>query len=217
MATKSTTAKTSNTTTGKKASSSQKTTSSSNKSKQTTNKLSLKKVFEDLLNDTYDAELQLIDALPEMAQAAYSDDLRHAFEDHLEETKKHVDRLDRVYDRLGIEKGNETCEAMQGLVEEGQQIISEYEESYVRDSALIIAAQKVEHYEMAAYGSLCELADVLGYQNTADLLGRTLQEEEDADETLTKIAMDVNDEAYEQGSHEEEEEFEEEEETSSVR
>jgi ferritin-like metal-binding protein YciE len=220
MPTKSTAARTSNRSTGKKKQSgtaTQKNTSQKKKSQQTTSSLSLRKIFEDLLHDTYDAEVQLVEALPEMAQAAYSDDLREAFEDHLEQTKKHVERLDRVYDRLGIDKSNKTCEAMQGLVAEGQHIIEEYEESPARDSALIVAAQKVEHYEIAAYGSLCELADVLGYQNTSDILGRTLNEEEETDELLTTIAMDVNDEAYESTSHEEEEEVEEEEESYSTR
>jgi ferritin-like metal-binding protein YciE len=217
MPTKSSTAKSNGTATKKTQSStsSQKSSSSKKKTKKT-EPLSLKKVFTDLLNDTYDAEMQLLDALPEMAEAAYSEDLREAFEDHLEQTKKQVERLEKVYDRLGIEIASNTCEAMQGLIEEGQQIISEYEESAVRDSALIIASQKIEHYEIAAYGSLCELADVLGYQTTSDLLGRSLDEEEETDERLTQIAMDVNDEAYEQHSREEEE-VEEEEEAYSVR
>ena len=167
---------------------------------------SLRLIFEELLNDTYNAEKQLVKALPELVQAAYNEDLQEAFETHLEETKKQVTRLERVYERLRINKQEEKCKAMEGLVEEAKKIIKEHDESPLRDSALIIAAQKVEHYEIAAYGSLRELADVLGYHQVYDLIDRTLQEEEYTDILLTEIAMDVNDEAYETGLGEEKEE-----------
>lgn len=157
---------------------------------------SLKKIFEECLQDTYDAEKQLVKALPEMAKAAFNEDLQDAFNEHLEQTKRHVERLDKIFQALRIQPGNETCEAMQGLIKEAQETIREHGESDVRDTALIINAQKVEHYEIAAYGSLCELADVLGLNKIADLLDRTLQEEKDADRLLTDIARDVNDEAY---------------------
>jgi ferritin-like metal-binding protein YciE len=160
---------------------------------------SLDDVFEQLLKDIYNAEKQLVEALPEMAKAAYSDDLREAFEDHLEETKKHVKRLDRVFQRLRLTSTDgETCEAMEGLIKEGNEIIENFEESAVRDSALIIGAQKIEHYEIATYGSLCELADVLEYRKVYDLLAQTLDEEENCDQLLSEIAQDVNDEAYEE-------------------
>lgn len=154
-------------------------------------------LFEENLQDIYDAEQQLVEALPEMAEAAESDDLREAFFNHLEETKEQVKRLEKIFSRLNIDKGNITCEAMQGLIEEGRNVINEFEESSVRDSALIIGAQKIEHYEIATYGSLCELADVLGLNKTKKILGESLEEEKNTDELLTDIAQDVNDEACE--------------------
>lgn len=157
----------------------------------------LRELFEDGLKDMYSAEKQLIKALPEMAQAAYHEELQDAFTDHLQQTQKHAERLEKIFMRMRIDREEKTCEAMKGLIEEGQQIIKEYEESPVRDSALIIGAQKIEHYEIAAYGSLCELADVLGFHKVADILDRTLEEEELTDSILTELAKDVNDEAAE--------------------
>lgn len=155
-------------------------------------------LFEEELKGIYNAEKQLIDALPEMAKAAYSEDLQDAFEKHLHETERQVDRLEKIFERLNIDKNEEeTCEAMQGLIEENNQVIEEFERSPVRDSALIIGAQKVEHYEIASYGSLVELADVLGYKKIAEILERTLDEEKNTDEDLSSIAQDVNDEACE--------------------
>jgi ferritin-like metal-binding protein YciE len=165
-------------------------------------KESLKKIFEELLQDTYSAEQQLIKALPELAKAAHNEDLQDAFESHLEQTKRQAERLEKIFNRLQIEKNGEKCKAMEGLVEEGQKIIKEHEGGVTRDAALIIAAQKVEHYEIAAYGSLVELADVLGLDNIADVLERTLNEEKETDELLSEIAQDVNDEAYEYSSQE---------------
>lgn len=181
---------------------------SSNGSESQGNQKTLKQLFEEGLKDIYNAEKQLIQALPEMAQAAYSEDLADAFQQHLEQTKKHAERLEKIFSRLRIDREEETCKAMEGLIEEGKKIISEYEESPVRDSALIIGAQKIEHYEIAAYGSLCELADVLGFHKICDTLDRTLAEEEETDHLLTSIAMDVNDEAYEMSSENEYDEYE---------
>lgn len=164
----------------------------------------LEDLFEAELKDIYSAENQLLEALPEMAKAADNEDLQDAFEKHLQETKRQVERIEKVFDRLGIEHEEETCEAMQGLIKEGKHIIREFDRSAVRDSALIIAAQKVEHYEIASYGSLCELADVLGYSNIVDILERSLQEEEQTDRNLTTLAMDVNDEACAVNHQEEE-------------
>jgi ferritin-like metal-binding protein YciE len=162
-------------------------------------------LFETELKDMYSAEKQLLEALPEMAKAAYSEDLQDAFEKHLHQTERQVDRLEKIFERLEIDKNEEeNCEAMEGLIEEANEIMSEFDRSPVRDSALIIAAQKVEHYEIASYGSLVELADVLGYGKIAEMLERTLEEEKDTDEDLSSIAQDVNDEACEM-SHEEEE------------
>jgi ferritin-like metal-binding protein YciE len=165
----------------------------------------LKKLFEQGLQDIYNAEQQLIEALPEMAKAAYNEDLEDAITNHLEETKKQASRLEKIFDRLNIEKEGETCKAMEGLIEEGKKIIQEYPESPVRDSALIIGAQKIEHYEIAAYGSLCELADVLGFYKVAEVLDRSLAEEEQTDGILTDIAKDVNDEAMEMSEEKEKE------------
>ena len=170
---------------------------------------SLDDVFETLLKDVYSAEQQLLKALPEMAEAAYTAELKDAFEAHLKQTRRHAERLDKVFQRLRISKNDiENCEAMEGLITEGKEIIEEFEEGPVRDSALIIGAQKIEHYEIASYGSLCELADVLGYARIADILDRTLEEEEETDKHLSSIAQNVNDEAYEL-AHEEEQDDEE--------
>ena len=162
------------------------------------NSKDLHSLLEKGLKDIYSAEKQLVAALPEVIQAADNDDLEEAVTYHLEQTKKHVARLEKIFERLRISKDDsEKCAAMEGLIEEGKKIINEFERGPVRDSALIIGAQKIEHYEIAAYGSLCELADVLGESKIHDLLGRTLDEEEETDENLTDIAKDVNDEAFE--------------------
>jgi len=177
---------------------SRSTKSSGNKKQKT-----LEELLEDNLKDIYSAEMQLIEALPEMADAAYNSELQRAFLKHLEQTKKQFQRLENIFEQFDLDPDEvETCEAMQGLIDEGNKIIEEYEESHVRDSALIIAAQKIEHYEIAAYGSLCELSDVLGYSNIHDLLGRTLEEEESTDEILTEIAVAINDEAKEMSDEE---------------
>jgi len=162
------------------------------------NQKSLHTLLETGLRDIYSAEKQLVAALPEMAKAADSEELQDAITDHLEQTRRHVERIEKVFDRLRISKTPEKkCEAMAGLLEEGKQILTEFERGPVRDSALIIGAQKIEHYEIAAYGSLCELADVLGEEKVHDILGRTLDEEEETDQILTEIAQQVNDEACE--------------------
>jgi ferritin-like metal-binding protein YciE len=178
----------------------------SSESKEKKPEKTLEDLFETNLQDIYSAEMQLIEALPKLAKAAYNEDLQSAFEDHLQQTKKQAERLEKIFQRLRISKGNEKCAAMEGLIKESDKIIEEFDESPVRDSALIIGAQKVEHYEIAAYGSLCELADVIGMSRVADVLDRSLAEEEDTDKQLTQIAMDVNDEAYEVSQEEEPEE-----------
>jgi len=160
-------------------------------------KKTLKDLLTDGLKDIYSAEKQLVEALPKMVKAADSEELADAFEHHLQQTHKHVSRLEKIFNRLNLNKGSEKCEAMEGLIKEAQEIIDNYEESPVRDSALIIAAQKVEHYEIASYGSLCELADVLGLNKVAEILDRTLEEEEETDLLLTDIAEEINDEACE--------------------
>jgi ferritin-like metal-binding protein YciE len=149
---------------------------------------SIRDLLEMSLQDTYSAETQILDALPTMKKAAASPKLKQAFEEHLEVTQRQVERLEQVCKSLGIEPDGQTCEAMEGLVEEGEEIIEELDEGPVRDAALIGAAQKVEHYEMAAYGTLTALLKAMGEQKGADLMAQTLKEEKDTDELLTEIA-----------------------------
>ena len=136
------------------------------------------------LKDIYDAEKQLTKALPKLAKAAGHDELKSAFEDHLEETEDHVRRLEQVFEILGEQPKAKKCKAMHGLIEEGNELIKEEE----GDAALICAAQKVEHYEIAAYGSLRTWAEMLGENDVAKLLEGTLQQEKQADEKLSDIA-----------------------------
>jgi ferritin-like metal-binding protein YciE len=172
-------------------------------SKKSGKQKTLEDLFEKKLKSMYDAEQQLVKALPEIAQAADNEELQDAINEHLQQTKRHVERLEKIFDRLQIDKSeSEVCEVMTGLINSGKKTIEEIEAGPVRDSALIIGAQEIEHHEIAAYGSLCELADVLGHSKIADLLDRTLQEEEDTDKKLTYIAQDINDEAYEMSDNE---------------
>jgi ferritin-like metal-binding protein YciE len=171
---------------------------------------SLKKIFEEELKDIYWAEKHLTKALPKMAKAAESEELKAAFEEHLEQTEEQVSRLDQVFEICGIKPQAKKCEAMEGLVEESQEMISEHDAGVVRDSGLIIAAQKVEHYEMAAYGSLRTLAQVLGYGEAVDLLQETLDEEGETDKNLTALSETINQmamEESEEGVEDEEEEM----------
>jgi len=155
------------------------------------------------LKDIYSAETQLVAALPEVAQAVDNEELEEAINTHLEQTRKQVARLEKAFERMGIDKNDiEKCVAMEGLIEETRKIIQEFNRGAVRDSALIIGSQKIEHYEIASYGSLCELADVLGEDRLGDLLGKSLEEEEETDELLSEIAQDVNDEAAEMSMQE---------------
>jgi ferritin-like metal-binding protein YciE len=148
---------------------------------------SIKDVYTHEVQDLHSAETQLIQALPKMAQAASSDDLRQAFEQHLEETRGHVQRLEEIMGQAGISPG-EKCKGMAGLIAEGEQIIAAQGDTLVKDAALISAAQRVEHYEIAAYGTARTLANELGLDAAKDLLDQTLDEESDADKLLTKIA-----------------------------
>jgi ferritin-like metal-binding protein YciE len=148
---------------------------------------SLREVFIEELRDLYDAEKQLTKALPKMAKAAENDELRAAFESHLEETKEHVSRLERVFEIFGEAAKSKTCRGMQGLITEAEELIDEEE----GDAALICGAQKAEHYEIAAYGSLRSWAKLLEETDAAELLNETLEEEKSADETLTDIAESV--------------------------
>lgn len=149
----------------------------------------LNELFIDELKDIYWAEKHLTKALPKMAKAATSDELRTAIENHLSETENHVTRLENVFESIGEKAVAKKCEAMAGLVKEGEEIVEETEKgTFTRDAGIISAAQKVEHYEIASYGTLKTLAGVLGYNDAVDLLEATLQEEKNADNLLTKVA-----------------------------
>jgi ferritin-like metal-binding protein YciE len=153
----------------------------------------LQELYIDQLRDLYSAEKQLTKALPKMAKAAGSDELRKAFEDHLEVTREQLDRLDRIFDELGAKPGRKVCEAMKGLLEEGDHIIKADGADEVRDAGLIAAAQRVEHYEIAGYGTVRSYAEALGYDKAARLLQKTLDEEGETDHLLTELATsDVN-------------------------
>jgi ferritin-like metal-binding protein YciE len=144
-------------------------------------------LFEHEIGDLYSAETQLVAALPKMAQAASNEELRNAFNHHLEETRDHVRRLEEIRGQLGSTVSDE-CEGMRGLIKEGDEIIAGSGDSVVKDAALISAAQRVEHYEIAAYGTARTLADDLDLDDAKDLLEQTLDEESNADKLLTKIA-----------------------------
>ncbi|HUS08537.1 MAG TPA: ferritin-like domain-containing protein [Bryobacteraceae bacterium] len=156
----------------------------------------LQDLFLEEIKDLYNAENQLVKALPKMAKAAKSPELKAAFQAHLEETKGQVERLVQVFAVLGKPVKGKTCAAMKGLIEEGSELISEDAEPHVKDAGLIVAAQKVEHYEIASYGSLCVFAELLGLKAAKKLLKETMAEEESADKKLTQIAEGlVNSEA----------------------
>lgn len=156
------------------------------------------------LKDIYWAEKALTKALPRMAKAATSPELKKAFEQHLEVTKRQIGRLDKIFEQMGKKAQGKKCEAMQGLIEESEEIISETkDDTFTRDAALIIAAQKVEHYEIAAYGGLAQLARTMNKKGIANALGTTLGEEKKTDELLTRIAeKSINVEASEEEGEE---------------
>jgi ferritin-like metal-binding protein YciE len=145
-------------------------------------------LLHDQVRDLYDAEKQLVKALPKMAEAASTPELKQAFEQHLQQTKGHVTRLEEVFKHLNHSAKGKTCKAMEGLVEEGEEIIDAKAEPEVRDAGLIAAAQKVEHYEIAGYGTLCAWAEQLSLGEVKGLLGETLQEEKQTDQLLTQLA-----------------------------
>ena len=150
----------------------------------------LDELYVDLLKDLYSAENQLVKALPKMAKAAGSSDLRTAFEEHLRQTQGHVERIERIFsDRDNGSPRGKKCVGMEGLIEEGKEIMQENMEAQVMDAGLIAAAQKVEHYEIASYGTARAWARQMGYDRDADLLQKTLDEESMANEKLTKIAQ----------------------------
>jgi len=159
-------------------------------------------VYVEQLKDLYSAETQLIKALPKMAKAATNPDLAEGFKEHLEQTKEHAARLEKIFKELDEKPTGKKCKAMAGLVEEGSETIKEDASPAAKDAALIAAAQRVEHYEIAGYGSVKTFAHLLGEEDAAKLLEQTLQEEKDTDAKLTEAAESINVEA-EEGEEEE--------------
>jgi ferritin-like metal-binding protein YciE len=149
---------------------------------------SMEDLFVEQIEDLYDAEQRLVKALPKMAEASTSPALRQAFESHLDETRGHVTRLEQVFQALRKKLKSQTCDAMKGLIEEGEDMVSNTEQSPLRDAGLIAAANRVEHYEIAAYGTVRTLAKALGVNEAVGLLDATLTEEKNADAKLTKLA-----------------------------
>ena len=163
---------------------------------------SLKKLYVDELKDLFSAENQLIKALPKMAKAASSNELRAGFEKHLEQTKGHVQRLEEIFQSLDESPKGKKCVGMEGLVKEGSEVTEEDFDDAVLDAGLIGAARRVEHYEMAAYGAVCEFAKVLGQTKHASLLEKTLAEEKQTDDKLAELAKEINAQANEEGVQE---------------
>ena len=155
----------------------------------------LRQLYVEELRDIYDAEKQLVKALPKMAEASTSGELRDGFEEHLKQTKGHVERLEQIFGELGEKPTGKKCKGMQGLVNEGSEFMSEDFENEVKDAGLIAAAQRVEHYEIATYWTVRTYATILGDQNAVALLERTLKEEKETDQKLTELAEGINAEA----------------------
>jgi ferritin-like metal-binding protein YciE len=168
---------------------------------------SLQKLFLEELKDVYNAEKQLVRALPRLAKAAESSELQQAFTKHTKETEGHVRRLEQVFQQLGQSARGKTCKGMQGLVEEGKEVMEQEGEGAVIDAALIASAQRVEHYEIAAYGCLRTYAELLGLDQAVQLLQQTLEEEEATDKILTQLGESgINEAAAAAGVGAEEEE-----------
>lgn len=167
----------------------------------------LEKFFVDCLKDIYWAEKHLTKALPKMQEAATTEELKNAIAEHITQTEEHVSRLEQVFEMIGEKAQAKKCDAMEGLTKEAESILEETEEgTMTRDVAIIVASQKVEHYEIATYGSLVTLANTIGHDDVAQLLQTTLDEEKETDQGLTAIAEnDINWEAELEGGNEEEE------------
>ena len=151
----------------------------------------LETLYVEELRDLYNAENQLLKALPKMAKTASSPELKQAFEEHLDQTQEHVDRLEEIFDKLGQSPKGKKCKAMEGLIEEGSEILEEEGENSVIDAGIIAAAQKVEHYEIASYGTVRAFANMLGEEDAAELLQQTLDEEGETDKRLTELAEEI--------------------------
>jgi ferritin-like metal-binding protein YciE len=168
-------------------------------------KNALRRLYIDELKDLYSAENQLVKALPKMAKAADSEDLKAGFEEHLEQTRGHVSRLEEIFKALGESPKGKKCKGMEGLIEEGSEMIKEDPEAEELDAGLIAAAQRVEHYEIAGYGCVRTYAELLGEEDAVELLEETLKEEKETDQKLTELAGKINVEAQASEDSEEEE------------
>jgi ferritin-like metal-binding protein YciE len=166
----------------------------------------LKELYIDELKDLYDAENRLVKAIPKMAKAATSEDLRSGFEEHLEQTRGHVDRLKEIFDNLGEKPKGKKCAGMVGIIKEGDELMAEDFDGEAMDAALISAAQRVEHYEIAAYGCVRTWAELLGENEASALLEKTLEEEKETDKKLTELSDHINVQAKGRAGEEEEEE-----------
>ncbi len=164
---------------------------------------SLEQLFEEELRDIYDAEKQLVKALPKMAKAASSEELREAFNEHLEVTREQVRRCEQIFEALGIKAKSKPCTGMRGIVEEGREVMQEDASDEMMDAALTGAGRRVEHYEMSAYDSARALAEKLGREDVVDLLQQTLEEEQEADQKLSTIAQSLLENLPESGEEEE--------------
>jgi ferritin-like metal-binding protein YciE len=164
---------------------------------------SLRQLYVEELRDLYNAETQLTKALPKMAKASSNDELRQGFEEHLRQTSEHVSRLEQIFEMLGEKPSGKKCLGMEGLVKEGAETMKEDYEGALMDAAIIGAAQRVEHYEIAAYGTVREFAQLLGEDEHVSLLEETLEEEKETDEKLTQLAEEINPQAQQVSGEEE--------------
>ena len=152
---------------------------------------SLETLWVEELRDIYNAENQLLKALPKMAKKASAPELKQAFQEHLDQTKEHVERLEEIFEKLDKKPAGKTCKAMKGLLEEGSELLEEEGEESVLDAGIIAAAQKVEHYEIASYGAVRAWANMLGEEDAAEILQQTLDEEGETDKRLTELAEEI--------------------------
>ena len=165
---------------------------------------SLEELLQEELKDIYDAEKQLTKALPKLAKKATTPDLQDAFEEHLRQTQQHMERLEQVFDQLGMPVKGKTCKGMKNLIAEGNDMIADADDDATCDAIMIAAAQRVEHYEIAAYGTMRTWANVLGHREIASMLEDTLEEEKETDQKLTGIAEGFVNQAATEGEEEEE-------------
>lgn len=164
---------------------------------------SLQELYVEQLQDLFDAEQQIIKALPKMIEAAQSEELRDALTEHLEVTRKQADRVEKICEELDEEAKGEKCKGMEGVLKEGSDLVKDISNKQVRDAAIIASAQRVEHYEMAGYGTARTYATLLGFDEAASALEQTLEEEKEADETLSGLAEQLNNEALDAQGKEE--------------